>query len=315
MQTIPLGDTGVEVSEFCLGAMMFGSRDDRATSYRMLDMYTAAGGAFIDTANAYARWVDGCQGGESEALLGDWLRERGHRNHLFIATKVGAPAPVDGLDMGLRAEQIERACEGSLRRLGVETIDLYYAHRDDRDVLVEERLEAFHRLVRAGKVRFIGSSNARAWRLAEAHAISDAHGWPDYVCVQQRYTYLRPRLGQDWPTHPFANGDLFDYLASHPLTLLAWSPLLGGAYTRADRPLPEQYIGPDSDARLAVIRQVAAELDVNANQVVLAWMRHHTPPVIPLIAASTEQQMNELLVALEMKLSEEQMKRLIEAGA
>jgi hypothetical protein len=80
MQTIPLGDTGVEVSEFCLGAMMFGSRDDRATSYRMLDMYTAAGGAFIDTANAYARWVDGCQGGESEALLGDWLRERGHRN-------------------------------------------------------------------------------------------------------------------------------------------------------------------------------------------------------------------------------------------
>lgn len=315
MKTIPLGDTGVEVSAFCLGAMMFGSRNDRATSYRMLDMYVDAGGEFIDTANAYARWVTGCQGGESEALLGDWLRERGHRAHMFIATKVGAPAPVDGIDIGLRAEQIERAVEGSLRRLGIETIDLYYAHRDDRETPVEERLEAFHRLVRMGKVRFIGSSNARAWRLAEADAIADEHGWPRYVCAQQRFTYLRPRPGQDWPTHPFANGDLFDYLASHPLSLLAYSPLLGGAYTRPDRDLPEPYVGPDSDARLATLRCVADEMGVNANQLVLAWMLHHTPPVIPLIAASTEQQMNELLAALEIRLSEEQMRQLNEAGA
>ena len=128
------------------------------------------------------------------------------------------------------------------------------------------------------------------------------------------------RIGRALATLPntgqaFANGDLFDYLASHPLTLLAWSPLLGGAYTRTDRPLPEQYVGPDSDARLAVIRQVAAELGVNANQVVLAWMRHHTPKVIPLLAASTEQQMNELLTALDVRLDDEQMRRLNEAGA
>jgi aryl-alcohol dehydrogenase-like predicted oxidoreductase len=315
MRTTPLGDTGVQVNVFCLGAMYFGSRNDKPTSYKMLDMYTEAGGAFIDTANAYARWVPGCQGGESETLIGEWLHERGNRSQMFIATKVGAPAPVDGIDVGLRAEQIQTACEGSLRRLGIETIDLYYAHRDDRETPIEERLEAFDRLVRSGKVRFIGSSNARAWRLEQARAIAEARGLPRYCCAQQRYTYLRPRPGHDWPTHPFANLDLFDYLAHRPLTLLAWSPLLGSAYTRTDRPIPQEYVGPDSDARLAALREVAQETGATANQIVLAWMLHSTPIVIPLIAASTGEQMRELLSSLDVTLSAEQMQRLNDAGA
>ena len=310
MRTVPLGKTGVQVSAFCLGAMYFGSSTDRETSVRLLDLYVEAGGAFVDTANAYARWVPGCQGGESEALLAKWMRDRGNRSGLFIASKVGFPAPVDGLDRGLRAWQIERACEASLKRLGIEALDLYYAHNDDRDAPLEERLEALDRLSRAGKVRFIGASNTRAWRLEQALRMAGAGGLAQYCCVQQRHTYLRHRPGMDIATHPHVNEDLLDFCANRDISLLAYSPLLGGAYTRADRPLPERYTGPDNEARLRALKAVAAEAGATPNQVVLAWMAQSTPPVIPLVAASSEEQMRENLGALNVVLTAEQMQRL-----
>ena len=130
MRTTPLGWTGVEVSIFCLGAMYLGTRNDAASSYRLLDQYVDAGGSFIDTANIYAHWVEGFRGGESETLLGEWMRRRGNRSRIFLATKVGFEYP--GVERGLSAAQIEAECDKSLRRLGVETIDLYYAHVDDR---------------------------------------------------------------------------------------------------------------------------------------------------------------------------------------
>jgi aryl-alcohol dehydrogenase-like predicted oxidoreductase len=214
MQTFRLGATGVDVSAFCLGAMYFGSRTDPETSYEILDQYVAAGGSFIDTANIYARWVDGCQGGESETLLGEWMRRRSNRDDLIIASKVGFPAPVDDLEQGLRAEQIERAVEGSLSRLGVETIDLYYAHVDDRTAPLTETLEAFHRLVSAGKVRWLGASNFTAWRMAQANTLATAAGWTPYCCIQQRYTYLRPAPGASFGAQIAVNEDLLDYCAS-----------------------------------------------------------------------------------------------------
>jgi aryl-alcohol dehydrogenase-like predicted oxidoreductase len=310
MRTVSLGNTGVQVSAFCLGAMYFGSSTDRETSIRLLDLYVEAGGTFIDTANAYARWVPGCQGGESEAVLAGWMRDRRNRSKLFIASKVGFPAPVDGLDRGLRAWQIERACEASLKRLGIETLDLYYAHNDDRDAPVEERLRAFDQLVRAGKVRFIGASNTRAWRLEQARCMARVQDLTQYCCVQQRHTYLRHRPGMDIATHPHANEDLLDFCAYHGITLLAYSPLLGGAYTRADRPLAERYTGPDNEARLSALKAVAAETRATPNQVVLAWMAQSTPPVIPLVAASSEAQMRENLGALSVVLTGGQMQQL-----
>jgi aryl-alcohol dehydrogenase-like predicted oxidoreductase len=314
MQTLSLGNTGVEVSALCLGAMYFGSRNDTATAHWMLDMYRDAGGTFIDTANIYAWWVPGFHGGESETLLGAWMRERGNRAGLFIATKVGFE--YDGaVERGLSAKQIETECNKSLKRLGIETIDLYYAHVDDYHTPLEETLAAFDRLVKAGKVRFVGASNYLAWRLEAARWLSQTNGWAAFCCVQQRYTYLRPKHGVQFGAQKWVNDDLLDYCAHRPIRLLAYSALLDGSYTRADKPLAEQYVSPDSDARLTVLKAVAAETGATLNQVILAWMLASTPAVLPLIAASTPAQMDENIGALNVKLTADQMERLNNARA
>jgi aryl-alcohol dehydrogenase-like predicted oxidoreductase len=313
MRTVPLGDTDVRVSAFCLGTMYFGSRTDRETSYRLLDRYVEAGGSFLDTANIYARWVPGFKGGESETLLGEWMRERGNRSQTFVATKVGFQYP--GVERGLRVHQIEAECEKSLQRLGVDAIDLYYAHVDDRDTPMEETMEAFDRLVRAGKVRLIGASNFLAWRLEEARWVSQTRGWAEYCCIQQRHSYIRPKPGASFAPQIATNDDLLDYCRVRDVTMLAYSPLLSGACTRTDRAFSEQYLGPDTDVRMAVLNAVAAEVGATANQVVLAWMVQSDPPVIPLVAASTVEQMEENLRALEVALGPEQMARLNQASA
>ncbi len=309
MKTQELGKTGVKVSSLCLGAMYFGTRQDQATSFRLLDQYVAGGGNLIDSANIYAHWAGG-QGGDSEALLGEWMRQRGNRADVFLASKVGFP--YGDVPQRLRASDIEQECNKSLQRLGVETIDLYYAHVDDRQTPLEETLEAFNRLVQAGKVRFIGASNYLAWRLEEAGWISQTHDWAQFCCVQQHYTYLRLRPGTTVNPQEFVNDDLIDYLANRPLTLLAYSVLQSGAYTRDDRSLRSEFSMPDNDQRLAALRAVADESGATINQVILAWMLQRN--VIPLIAASTEEQLAENLGALDVKLSAAQMDRLNTAG-
>jgi aryl-alcohol dehydrogenase-like predicted oxidoreductase len=308
MKTFPLGHTGTNVSALCLGAMLFGSRIEEAISCRLLDMYLEAGGTFIDTANIYAWWVNRSASGESEELLGRWMRSRKNRSGLFLASKVGFDYP--GVERGLTARLIETECEKSLRRLGVETIDLYYAHVDDRLTPMEETLQAFDRLVRSGKVRFIGASNFLAWRLEEARSLSQANGWPEYGCIQQRHTYLRPRPGASFGAQVAANDDLQDYCRRRGLTLLAYSPLLAGAYTRPERPLPDAYTGPDAEARLNALIEVAGETGASPNTVILAWMLASDPPALPVFAASTEEQMQEDLAALDLVLTPEQMDRL-----
>lgn len=313
MRTVPLGNTGVQVSVFCLGTMYFGSSTDATTSYQLLDQYVEAGGSFLDTANIYARWVPGYVGGESETLLGRWMRERNARSKLFLASKVGFEMP--GVRRGLRASQIEEECEKSLKRLGVDTIDLYYAHRDDRNTPVEETMEAFDKLVKAGKIRFIGASNFSAWRLEKARWVSQTHGWAEYCCIQQRYSYVRPKPGANFDPQVAANEDLLDYCKTRGITLLAYSPLLRGAYTRSDRPFPEQYVGPDTEARVAVLKAAAEEKRATANQIVLAWMIHSEPCVIPLVAASTTDQLRENLGALNIALGVDDMVRLNNGSA
>ena len=189
MRTVTLGTSGAQVSALCLGAMFFGTRNDEATSFALLDQYVGAGGTFIDTANIYAHWVEGFQGGESEALLGRWLKARGNRNSIFLASKVGFNYPA--APRSLAARHIIQEAEKSLTRLGVDTLDLFYAHVDDYRTPLEETLEAFDRLVQTGKVRTIGASNYLAWRLEKARWISRTNGWAEYCCVQQRYSYLR----------------------------------------------------------------------------------------------------------------------------
>jgi aryl-alcohol dehydrogenase-like predicted oxidoreductase len=312
MKTAQLGYTGEQVSALCLGAMYYGTRVPKADAYRLLDLYTDAGGGFIDTANVYARWVEGFSGGESETLLGQWMKERGNRDRLFIATKMGAP--YGDVPRSLEAKYIEQECEKSLRRLGVETIDLYYAHTDDRDTAQTEIMEAFHRLVKAGKVRHLGASNWTAWRLEGAYRLCEANGWTRHCAIQQRHSYLVPRARVEPAVHTFANEDLLDYCQFRDLALVAYSPLAKGAYVRSDREFPNVYSGPDNQARLEALKTVCQETDATPNQVVLAWLTQSSPTVIPLFSASTEAQMKENLGAVEVVLNDEQIARLDQAG-
>ncbi len=314
MTKLSLGTTGVEVNALCLGTMYFGSSVSEEMSNRLLDMYIEAGGTFLDTANAYARWVPGFRGGESETVLGRWMKDRRNRRGLFLASKVGFPTPVDGLEFGLRGADIARACDASLKRLGTDVIDLYYTHADDRVAPLEERLAAFDKLIRAGKVRYAGASNMTDWRLEEARWLAASRGWAQYCCVQQRYSYARPQAGAIYDPHAAANDEFLDYCRARGLTILAYSPLLGGVYSRSDKTLPEQYQGPDSDLRIKVLREVASEAGATPNQVVYAWMVQSPPPVIPLMTASRPEQMIENLASLDVRLSGEQLARLSQAG-
>ncbi len=312
MKTKPLGLSGVEVSSLCLGAMYFGSRNDQATSHRLLDVYCDAGGSFIDTANIYAHWIAGFKGGESETLLGEWMKARGNRSQLFLATKVGFG--YGDVKIGLSARQIEDECDKSLKRLQIETIDLYYGHVDDRYTPLEETLHAFEKLVKAGKVRYIGASNYLAWRLEQAKWISQVNGWAAFCCVQQRHTYLKLRPGASVAPQVMTNDDLSDYCRNTGMTLLPYTALEGGSYTRADRPFPKQFTMPDNDHRLETLRAIAQESSATVNQVVLAWMLQSAVPTIPLIAASDEARLRENIGALAVQLTSEQMQRLDRAG-
>jgi aryl-alcohol dehydrogenase-like predicted oxidoreductase len=312
VKTVRLGQSDVEVSALAMGTDVIGSKIDRQASFRLFDFYKEKGGTFLDTANFYASWIPGCQGGESETTIGAWMKERGNRNEMVIGSKLAFDYP--GCAGGLRSAEIQRECEKSLERLQTDRIDLYYAHRDDRETPLEETMEAFDRLVKAGKVRAIGASNLAVWRIAESNVISQLNCWTSYVAVEQRYTYLRPRYGADFGPQIFISQDLKDYAEVHGITLSGYSVLLQGAYMRPDRELPAQFAGPDSDVRLATLKTVAGEAACTVNQAILAWMRQSRPPILPIIFGSTVDQLAENIGALDVTLSDDQMRRLDTAG-
>lgn len=312
MEKIELGRSGVQASALAMGSDVLGSKIDRATTFRLLDFYADHGGTLIDTGNFYASWLPGCQGGESESVIGAWMKERGNRNQLLISTKLGFDYP--GSPGGLTASEIEKECEKSLTRLQTDRLDIYYAHRDDFATPQEETMAAFQRLVKAGKVRLVGASNLPIWRIAQANTIAKANGWGGYQLIQQRYTYVRPRHGADFGPQIFLSEEMKAFAKHQGITLFAYSVLLAGAYTRSERPLPAQFAGVDSDERIATLKAVASELDASPNQVVIAWMRQSDPAVMPIIAGSKTEQLQENIDALKLKLSQEQMERLTTAG-
>ncbi|MBU5353160.1 aldo/keto reductase [Paenibacillus barcinonensis] len=318
MRQLTLGKSGPQVSALCLGCLNFGTKTDKSLSYRLLDQYVEAGGNFLDTSNNYAFWNGAGVGGQSETLLGEWMKEKNNRNRIFLATKVGANPTIPGggfpAKEGLSKKAIHKAVDESLKRLKTDYIDLYYAHIDDMDVPLEETLEAFNQLIQSGKVRAIGCSNHYTWRLEEARSISQSHGFAPYQCIQQRYSYLRPRPGADFDVQISVSEEMLKYIETHEeIALLAYSPLLSGAYTRQDRPIPVQYTGPDAEARIAVLQEISEETGATHNQVVLAWMLNNSPVTLPVIAASSTEQLQENLQALDVTLTQEQIKRLNEA--
>ncbi|EWM65715.1 MULTISPECIES: aldo/keto reductase [unclassified Micromonospora] len=309
-----------KVSVLSLGAMLFGTATDEATSFAILDRYVEAGGTFIDTSDNYAFWQNGGQGGESEELLGRWRRSRGVGDEVVIATKLGARPLAPGTSYvdnpeGLSAKVIRESAERSRERLGLDRIDLLYAHIEDHTVALRETVEGFAELVAEGTVGLLGASNHRAWRVERARALAAAAGLPVYEVLQYHRSYLPRRL--DVPSELDRDGDvgwvgpdLLSYLRAEPqLTLVAYSPLLKGAYVRPER-LGEEYAVPATPARLEALRAVAAETGATVNQVVLAWLMGGDIPSIPLVGFSSVAQLEESLGAVDLELTAEQRTRL-----
>ncbi|MFI1397083.1 aldo/keto reductase [Streptomyces sp. NPDC020681] len=310
-----------EVSVLSLGAMLFGTATDEATSFAILDRYVEAGGTFIDTSNNYAFWFNGSQGGESERLLGRWRRSRGVTDEVVIATKLGGrpnrPSSDFSLDIeGLSAKVIRESAERSRDHLGVEKLDLLYAHVQDRSVPMEETVEAFAGLVADGTVGLLGVSNHWAWQVERARSLAKAAGLPGYEVLQYHHSYLRRRTDMPSRRSPdgqegVVSGELLSYLRAEPeLALVTYSPLLAGGYVREDKPLGSDFDHSGTPVRRAALREVAQQTGATVNQVVLAWLIGGDIPMIPLVGASSVAQLDESLAAVDLELTADQRARL-----
>jgi aryl-alcohol dehydrogenase-like predicted oxidoreductase len=304
MQQVAVTGTSLSVSRLCLGAMFFGTSVDETNSYAVLDAYREAGGTFVDTANNYAFWVDGATGDESELLVGRWLADRKARDEVVLATKVGG-RPTQGsrsLDSveGLGAQAIVAQLEGSLRRLSVDHVDVLYAHIPDYATPQEETLRAFDQLVRAGKARTIAASNFTRDDLADAIDISRKEGLAEYRLLQQRFSYLLPDPSADLGRQVILDEEMRVYCADQQILPLAYSVLLGGGYTRADR-LPAHYrSAPRAQEHIDALHTVGRDLGVSPNTVVYAWLL--AAGMVPLMGISNVDQLNEALAAETLPL-------------
>jgi aryl-alcohol dehydrogenase-like predicted oxidoreductase len=303
-----------------LGTMLFGTVQDERRSFELLDHFVDAGGVWIDTADCYAFWDDPAGfGGQSEELLGRWLAGRpGVRDRVKISTKVGCRPTVAGrfpeTAEGLTAGAVKSGIEGSLRRLGTDHVELYWAHMPDPAAPLDETVAAFDELVSAGTVARVGCSNYPVWQLERARQAAWAQGSEAFTAVQQHHTYLLPRPAtRPAVSHRFgtATDEVLHYLEHHAeMALWAYTPLLSGGYTRADKPLPAEYDHPGSDRRLAALDAIADETGTNRNHVVLAWLTGGSPAATPIVGVSTVEQLDEAIAGTAMELTAEQRERL-----
>ncbi|MFC5261958.1 aldo/keto reductase [Kribbella qitaiheensis] len=284
--------------KIALGAMEFGSRIDEQTSFALLDAYVDAGGVWIDTANCYSFWqVPSGRGGQSEELLGRWFAARpGVRDRVKLATKVGCeplwPGSFPEHTEGLSEKVIDAALETSLRRLGIDHIDLYWAHRDDLTTPLEETVAAFGKHAKAGTIGRIGLSNYALWRVERMRGLALEQGVEGPTALQLRYSYLQPRpfVRNNAHDHRFGwiTDEVLDYADRNPeQELFAYSPLMSGGYEREDRPIQEAFDHPGTTRRLEILSKVAAELGVSRSEVVIAWLTGGSPTVTPIVGMST----------------------------
>jgi len=306
MSEKPLGQSGLSIRPFVLGGNVFGMTAGRDASFAVLDRFVELGGGMIDTADVYSAWVPGHKGGESENMMGAWLKESGAREQVLIATKVGM------MPGGLKPDRIRAAVQGSLDRLGVDTIDLYFAHKDDPDVPLGEVLGAFAELVDAGIVRAIGASNYSAERLAEALRVADEQGLP-------RFTVMQPEL--NLLDRAQYEGALRQTCVDEGLGVVTYFSLasgyLSGKYRGADdlgksargaRVKP--YLEGKGPAVLAVMDRIAAETGATLSQIALAWVAAQPGVTAPIASATSVEQLDELMGSLDLRLDEEQLSAL-----
>lgn len=278
----------LRVPSMSLGTMYFGTSVERDVAHRCLDAADELGASFWDTANNYAFWAGGT-GDESETVLGDWFASRGPgaRDRITLATKVGA-RPLPGYAdlehiVGLSSTAVREQVVDSLRRLRTDHIDLLYAHVDDRSAPLAETLGAFGELVEEGLVREVAASNLTGPRLREALATNCPH---PYRALQQRFTFLQPDPLADTSPQRILDTAIERDARGLNLTLLGYSPLLSGAYTRTDRDFPDEYRTPHIEENIKVLRREAEIVGLDCGQMVLAWMVHRRTPVLPIVGAS-----------------------------
>jgi aryl-alcohol dehydrogenase-like predicted oxidoreductase len=302
----PLGATGLDVHPLCLGGNTFGWTTDDEASFAVLDAYRAAGGNFVDTADVYSAWVDGHEGGESERVLGRWLADRGAREDVVLATKVGM------LGSGLGAEEVRTRVHDCLERLGVERIDLLYAHKDDEDTPLEETLEAFDGLVREGLVAHLGASNYTADRLRAARELQAERGWAAYEVVQPGYSLL------DRDRYEGALQDLCvqQGLGVAPYAALA-SGFLTGKYTRGEAasgargPMVGKFADDDAAwAAVDAVEALAEEHDTTPAAIAVAWVAGQRGVTAPIASATSPEQLEALVEGATLELGGEELERL-----
>ncbi len=314
MQKRKLGKSSLVVSPVCFGGNVFGWTADEATSFKLLDAFTAAGGNFIDTADTYSKWHPGNQGGESETLIGKWLKRRGRRDQFVIATKCGMEMP--GVGTGLSRAHITRSIEASLKRLQTDYVDLYQSHADDAATPFTESLDTYARLIKAGKVRFIGASNFKAARLAEALDTARTHKLPAYVSLQPEYS-LYKRVGYEAELEPLCRKENVGVIGYYSLA----SGFLSGKYrpgaTASGSPRAAMAAGY-LDARglriLAALDAVAAAHRTNLTRIALAWLQARPGVTAPIVSATSLAQLHDLTESVSVKLSADQIAALTRAS-
>jgi len=315
MQHRQLGRSGLKVSPICFGGNVFGWTADEATSFKLLDAWVDAGMNFIDTADVYSRWVPGHTGGESETIIGKWLKQSGKRDKIVLATKVGKD--MGNGKVGLAPVYLRAAVEASLQRLQTDVIDLYQSHDDDATVPLEDTMSAFAELIRAGKVRAIGASNFTAPRLAEALAVSAKLGLPRYETLQPLYNLMeRPAYEAELEKVCVDNGlGVINFFA------LA-SGFLSGKY-RSEADLGQsargqgvkKYLTPKGMRVLDALDAVAQRLNATPAQVALAWQIARPGITAPIASATSLAQIDGLVAAARLQLDADAVNAIDSASA
>lgn len=308
-----LGPSGLEVFPLALGGNVFGWTADQAQSFAVLDAYTAAGGNFVDTADSYSAWIDGNQGGESETIIGKWMKERGNRSDVVIATKVSQHPDY----RGLTAANIRAAADASLRRLDTDYIDLYYTHFDKPEVPVEEIIGALDELVKAGKVRHIAASNISAERLKASLDFSEREGLARYVALQPHYNLV---------SRDTYEGELQDLAERAGLAAVPYFALAAGFLTgkyrpgttvdsaRVERAAP--HVGTERGQKvLAALDEIAGAHGAEVATVALAWLAAQPTVAAPIASARTLEQLPALLAVAELRLTDDELAKLTQASA
>jgi aryl-alcohol dehydrogenase-like predicted oxidoreductase len=315
MEMRNLGRSGIRVAPLAFGGNVFGWTADEASSFTLLDKFTESGFNLIDTADTYSRWVPGHLGGESEVIIGKWLKHTGKRDAAVIATKVGMEMAPD--KKGLSKPYIRQAVEDSLRRLQTDYIDLYQSHADDPDTPQEETLDAYADLVKEGKIRAIGASNFSADRLLQALTISERHGYPRYESLQPLYN-LYNRAEYESTLEPICR--------EHELGVICYYGLASGFLTgkyRSEQDLAKstrgqgvkKYLNDRGFRILAALDEVAKRCQATPAQVALAWLISRPTVTAPIASATSLDQLDELMAAVDLKLDQEALALLDQASA